>query len=174
MPERRLGAHHPFWFDTVVLSNFAIAEEIAWLGARYSGQGRITAEVFEEIGAGIAAGYSMLASVDELLHKDLFTLVQLEAAEMRQYRQYRNALGSGEASSIAAARSRGGTVVTDDRAARAVCSRERTKYTGTVGILIAACKDGQIALDTAEDVFQRMKAHGFYAPLMRLRDVIEP
>ena len=62
MPERRLGAHHPFWFDTVVLSNFAIAEEIAWLGARYSGQGRITAEVFEEIGAGIAAGYSMLAS----------------------------------------------------------------------------------------------------------------
>ncbi|MEW5815321.1 MAG: PIN domain-containing protein [Spirochaetota bacterium] len=161
-----------YWFDTVVLSNFIFAKALPWIEDRYSGRLALTSEVMDELSAGVAAGFSSLSEVDDLITQKKAEYVTLSLPEQREFRKLRVRLGAGEASCIAAALSRGGTVVTDDRAARTECKEKGVPVTGTIGILAASCRDGKISIKDAEARLEMMKSSGFFSPINRIRDIL--
>ena len=162
-----------YLFDTVALSNFALAGRLDLLVSRYGKRAVITPEVFGEITDGIVAGYFALQEVATALNNDLLTLATpLTSPAARQvYCELLHSLAPGEASCIAHACSCGGTVVTDDRTARQYCGERNIPVTGTIGILKACCNDGTLSPDEADDVLRTMIDAGYYAPVQRISDL---
>ena len=77
-------------------------------------------------------------------------------------------LGSGEASVIAVAKSRGGIVVTDDRAARISSEELGLQFTGTIGILLRLCKESVLTPEAADEILKKMIKKGFYSPVTQI------
>jgi predicted nucleic acid-binding protein len=94
--------------------------------------------------------------------------VALDRAERSTYRRLVAHLGAGEAGTIAAARHRGGVVVSDDLAARRTCADLDVPVTGTIGILKAAVRDRELTLSGANALLAVMIQAGFYAPVDRI------
>lgn len=161
-----------YFFDSVVLSNFALSDCIALIVNRYGKRAVLTSEVLDEIAQGIAAGYTPLhAIVDRITNDELGTAV-LEKTERLQYTALLKTLGSGEASCIACASTRGGVVVTDDKAARQCAAENGVPVTGTLGILRRLALDDVITVQEADDILSEMIRQGFYSPLQRISDLV--
>ena len=165
-------AHALFVFDTAVLSNFALAGRIALLRQRYAKHGAVSCEVLAEIAAGIAAGHERLRSVFSLVDDRSFRMLSLSEAERNVYVRLRRNLGSGEASCLALAGTRHAIVVTDDRMARGVCDELGLRYTGTVGILVASCREKMLSPEEADGVLAAMIDAGFFSPVNRITGVL--
>ena len=145
MPEsRRL-----VFFDTVTLSNFALAESLDLLVRRYGRRLMITSQVLVELDDGIAAGHSALRAVRTAVSRNVVGFASLTEAERDVYLPLLAVLGQGEASCVACAAGRDGVVASDDRAARACCRERNVPFTGTIGILKACCEQGMIAVERA-------------------------
>lgn len=95
-------------------------------------------------------------------------------AEYTALRQIEKAVADGEfgAAGPLSAKERGGTVVTDGRAARNACAERSVVMTGSIGILKACSLDGTLVPQEADEVLQAMVAAGFYAPVSRISDLI--
>lgn len=164
MPEKK-------WiFDSVTLSNFLLSRSRGILEKRYSKKGFLTTQVFDEVCAG-AHEASDLNQIHEMIRRGFFQVISLSVSEMKTYEALLNHLGRGEASVIVSAKTQGAIVVTDDRAARAECSRLRIPFTGTIGILLAAVRDKQIKLPEADAILLKMIAAGFYSPVRSISDI---
>ena len=112
-----------YFFDTIVLSNFALSGRFDLLIDRYGPRAQITPEVLDEVSAGIVAGYRGLKQIEVAVEKGACSAASpLTIAERTIYRELLGTLGSGEASCITCAQCGGGLVATDDRAARSCCS----------------------------------------------------
>ena len=118
------------------------------------------------------ADYRILKQVDKLIDDKVFRLISLSRQEHRHFQDLIGHLGKGEASCIAYAKERKAIVVTDDRTARKQCSLMKIPVTGTVGILKASVLDGQIPLDRADDILQKMISAGFYSPIRNIADIV--
>lgn len=81
-------------------------------------------------------------------------------------------LATGEAACIAAAAARGGTVATDDRAARGCCDELGAPCTGTVGTLKACRRTGTVSPAEADGILEAMVAAGYHAPVRRISDLV--
>lgn len=161
-----------WFFDTVVLSNFALAGCLDLLVTRYGARLAITNEVLDEISDGVAAGHDGLAAIQTLAADGVVKATVLNAAERKFYVKLLCVLGPGEASCIAAAVSRHAVVATDDRAARACCAEHKVPVTGTIGILKACCRDSALTAAMADAILAAMVAHGFYSPVRRISHVL--
>ena len=161
-------------FDTVTLSNFALAGRVELLVTRYGQRAVITPEVLDEITDGVIAGYYRLGEIEEAVNAARLgrTAAFPSAAERQTYRELLRILAPGEASCIAHATAHGGVVVTDDRTARQCCDERGVAYTGTIGILKACCIDGTLSLDEADDMLKAMIEAGYYAPAQRISALI--
>jgi predicted nucleic acid-binding protein len=161
------------FFDTVTLSNFALAGRLDLLIRRYGPRARVTPEVLDEVLEGIVVGYDALKDIEAAVEKrSLGSTGTLSAEERGIYRELLRVLAPGEASCIACAKARGGIVVTDDRTARA-CSRDHgVAFTGTVGILKASCLEGTLAPDEADAILQAMVDAGYFSPVRRISDLL--
>lgn len=170
MPE----AVSPHWyFDTVTLSNFALAGRLDLLIRRYGHRALITPEVLDEVSDGVVAGFTDLHTIEAAVAAGRLTgAASLAAGERVLYRELLETLSPGEASCIASARARGGIVVTDDRAARARCEERGLAITGTIGILLACTRDGTLSAAEGDATLQAMIDTGYYSPVRRLSDVL--
>ncbi len=162
----------PFVFDTVVLSNFALSDSFDLLMQRYRHRLLVTEEVLDELASGVAAGYSSLQQIENRVRSGQCRRTFLELEERVVFSELLQHLGAGEASCIAVASNRSGVVVTDDRVARLSCTDRKVRFTGTIGVLKAACVDGQIAVDDADAALEAMVRHGFYSPVSSIRDIL--
>lgn len=162
MPERRSRL---FIFDTVVVSNFALAGRLDLLKRRYGHRGWITTEVLDELARGPSQGRRELADVAALLGENGLAEYTLSRAERKLYSTLLQTLGSGEASCIAAAKGRLAVVATDDAKARKTCADRQIRITGTVGILVAMVHDGELSGEEADQVLETMVRHGFFSPV---------
>ena len=164
----------PYYFDTVVLSNFALAGRMDLLQARYGCELHITPEVRDELADGVVAGYTALAALEELLITGVFTVAPplVSAAERGAYLGLLRTLGAGETSCLVCAECRGGIVATDDRAARGHCAARGITVTGTIGILVAVCRDGLLSPPAADTVLTDMVAAGFYSPVPHISELL--
>ena len=157
-----------WFFDSVTLSNFALADGLNILAVRYRGRGFVTTQVVDELTNGVTAGYAPLANCLSLVDKGILRPVLLNRAERTTFLQLLAHLGQGEAGTIAAANHRQGVVVTDDLAARRPCVDMTIPVTGTIGILLAATRDRQMTLAAANDLLHKMITAGFHSPVQRL------
>ena len=168
MPEKAF-----YFSDAVVLSNFALARRLDLLVERYGQRGQITSEVLDEISEGIAAGYADLTTIEQsIASATLGSAESLSPTERTEFRALLQNLGPGEASCIVCAQSRGGTVVTDDSAARAICTERSLPLTGTIGILKACCRARTLSPHQADTILQAMIDAGYYAPVNRISTLL--
>jgi predicted nucleic acid-binding protein len=158
-------------FDATVLSNFLLADALELLAKRYRHRGIVTWEVYDELSAGFNKSPS-LRRIESLLAPRHFTLIALSKKEHGFYVSLLESLGKGEASCVAVARSSRYVVVTDDKAARWRCEIHGIRYTGTIGILLASCREGQITAAEADRFLQSMICAGFYSPVRKISDVV--
>lgn len=164
MPEKK-------WvFDTVVLSNFLLSDSAYVLAQRYGKRGIVTWEVFHEIASGFRK-FPELETIRELIRNETFILRSLSTTEHERFLELIRHLGKGEASCIALAGKRNHVVMTDDRAARTQCFRIGILFSGTIGILKASWRDGQITLEQADSILHRMINRGFYSPVRNISDI---
>ena len=157
-----------WFFDSVTLSNFALADGLDLLATRYRGRGFVTTQVVDELTHGVAAGYAALAGCLTLVDRGILRLVSLDKTERCSFGQLIAHLGQGEAGTIAAANHRQGVVVTDDLAARRTCAEMKIPITGTIGILQTAVRDHQLTLPEANALLDKMIAAGFHSPVRRI------
>ncbi len=162
----------PFFFDTVSISNFALAECLDLIARRYGKGTVLTSEVMDEIEEGLVKGYTKLRQVERLVQEGRFRITALSLEERRLYLAMLQNLGPGEASAIACARRRHGVVVTDDRAARSACEDHAVRFTGTIGILKACCTTSMITPEEADDLLTTMVKYGFYSPVRRISGIL--
>ncbi len=168
MPEEKA----PFFFDTVSISNFALADCLDLIAQRYGKRTLLTSEVMDEIEEGLVQGYTELRRVDGLVQEGRFRTTALSLEERRLYMAMLQNLGSGEASAIACAKHRDRVVVTDDRAARSSCQEHAVRFTGTIGILKACCAASMITPEEADDLLATMVKRGFYSPVRRISEIL--
>ncbi len=168
MPEKA-----PFlFFDTVVLSNFSLAGSFKLIQNTYQKRLIITDEVYDEIANGIARGFKDLTTVFDFFTASICTRHTLNMEEKKLYTDLLSALGSGEASCVAAAHKTGGIVVSDDRKARSCCEELSILFTGTIGILTRLCKTGTIQGKTADSILTKMITAGFYSPVNSITELL--
>jgi predicted nucleic acid-binding protein len=175
MPELFEGLK--FVFDTTLLSNFAIVEQVGLLETLYRDIACTTLMVVEELQQGLYAGYHQLQSVEQILTPfhtaGWLPVLSLERAEeKRLYAQLSPPLASGEASCLAIAITREFVLGSDDLAARRMATGRNVHLTGTIGILIRAVREGYCALPKANDMLAQMIAQRYRAPVARLDDLI--
>lgn len=161
-----------YFFDSVTLSNFALAQQNELLIKRYGVDLSVTTEVRDEITNGIVAGYHLLLDIELAVSREQFTEISMMVSERKAYIDLLHYMGAGEASCIACAQFREGIVVTDDKTARAYCASHNILYTGTIGILKACCLDGSLAIEEADTILQEMIQNGFYSPVQTISDIL--
>ena len=142
------------------------------LRKRYTGRGALTTAVLDEIAAGAAHGYPELRHVEQLVLGGGFRELSLSSGERLVYAGLLRNLGSGEASCVTAAQAHDGIVVTDDRTSRSVCADMQLSVTGTIGILVAICREHVITPEEADGILEAMIAKGFYSPVGRISDIL--
>jgi predicted nucleic acid-binding protein len=156
-------------FDCCCISNFALSDSLFILKKIYSHSAFITSFVSAAIMKGIQQGHKDLAKVQEALREGwLKDIVLRSKKEKSLYETLAISLGLGEASSIAAAKSRGYVFACDDRTARREAGLLDVKLTGTVGILKKAVRQGTISLNEGNRILGKMIETGFYSPSILL------
>ena len=162
-----------YYLDAVTLSNFALSGRIDLLVARYGRRAIVPQQVLDEIEDGIVAGYPDLREVETAVaNGDFSSAGGFSATERDIYRGLLRTLSPGEASCVTFAGTRGGVVVTDDRAARNRCFDDGVPVTGTIGILKACVLDGTLSPRKADDVLRAMTAAGYHSPVSRVSAVV--
>jgi len=83
-------------------------------------------------------------------------------------------LDAGDAESILGVLAHGGTVATDDLAARRVAKSRGVPVTGSVGLLVPGVERGAIASETADDWLDGWREHrGYYAPVESVKELLD-
>jgi predicted nucleic acid-binding protein len=159
-------------FDCCCISNFALSDSLFILENFYSKSAYITNFVSAEILRGIQQGHKDLVKVQEALRKGwLKEAVLSSKKEKSLYETLSVSLGLGEASSIAAAKSRRYIFACDDRAARREAGSLDVKLTGTVGILRKAVRHRTINLSEGDRILAKMIETGFYSHVSSLKKI---
>jgi predicted nucleic acid-binding protein len=160
-----------FIFDATVLSNFLLVDALALLVGRYGDSGLVSSQVYDELSSGFSREPA-LRRIEKVMDKKGFELITLSPREHGFYVTLLGFLGKGEASCIAHARFSPCVVVSDDKACRRTCDLYKIKYTGTIGILRAACNDRQLSVEKADLMLSAMIQAGFYSPVRKISEVI--
>lgn len=164
-------------FDATVLSNFAAANQLSVLEARYRGASFTTIEVSDELQRGVKAGYEHLEPAlqqIETVNPDgwLRVLTPNSADEHRLRMALDRSLDPGEASCLALAASRGLILATDDLAARRLAESEGVSLTGTLGVLVALVRHNALSLPGANAMLEAMIQRRYRSPVDKLDDLI--
>ncbi|MFV9505409.1 MAG: hypothetical protein AB4911_12705 [Oscillochloridaceae bacterium umkhey_bin13] len=163
--------------NTTVIINFAAIAQLELLHQIF-GVLYLPTEVYAEIRAGQAEGYSYLDGIEQIiaplspdgwlhltsLHND---------AEIRQYGMLPTSLHHGEAACLAIAKQRDWLLLTDDRAARAEARRQQIRLSGSIGCLVLAMTQGIVTLPEANQHLAAMRAQGYHAPIVDLASLLE-
>lgn len=157
-------------FDATVLSNFLLVDGLAFLVERYRDSGLVSSQVYDELSSGFSREPA-LRQIENVIGKKGFDLITLSPKEHGFYITILGFLGKGEASCIAHARFSPCVVVSDDKACRRTCDLCKIKYTGTIGILSAACDDRQLSIEKADLMLAAMIQAGFYSPVRKISEV---
>lgn len=156
-------------FDCCCISNFALADSLFILKSLYSQSAAVTNFVSAEIMKGVQQGHKDLLKVQGALKEGwLKEIVLGSKKEKSLYETLSVSLGLAEASSIAAAKTRGYIFACDDRAARREAGLLEVKLTGTIGILKKAVRSGTLNLAEGNLFLAKMMEKGFYSPVKSL------
>jgi predicted nucleic acid-binding protein len=144
--------------DTTVLSNFAHIERSDLLRLALP-DAYTTPQVMAELQSGMMSGRLPACDWSWLTVVELSTRVEKHLARLRLI------LDDGEASCIAVAMEKKGTVFSDDLDARRYAHRQGLFVSGTLGVLALLIKGEHLTNAQADACLQQMIAHGYHSPV---------
>lgn len=160
-------------FDNCVLSNFALSDSLYIIKKLYADTAYITDFVIAENIRGILKGHKSLIKIKEAVKDGWLKEVFPEKTKEKElFESLSISLGSGEASSIAVAKTRGLVFACDDSAARREAVSLGVKITGTIGILVKAVKKKVIERKEADRILRKMITFGFYSPITSIQKLL--
>ncbi|MEF8883388.1 MAG: twitching motility protein PilT [Halapricum sp.] len=164
------GYSEPVILDATVLSNFASTDGVSLLTTVLESPVVVPA-VRDELERGLEAGHEYLDTVVDALEDDL-PVQSLGSDRGRQ--EIRDRLDLGEAESLLAAIEHGGTLATDDLAARKVADRRDVPVTGSIGLLVLGVESGYLDRGTADEWLDTWREQrGYYAPVESVTEILD-
>jgi len=140
----------PVVLDATVLSNFANSDSVEFLTETLANPHTVPA-VRTELEEGVAAGYRYLdVALDIIDGSGIDTADNAPDILSEEYDTIQVRLDAGEAEALVAAHIAGGTLATDDGAARSIAADYDVSLTGSIGLLIRGVVLGAISIDTAD------------------------
>jgi predicted nucleic acid-binding protein len=159
--------------DTCAISNFALAGGLGIIEGLYQGNACITDIVSLEILRGIQSGHARLEAVPKAVRAGWLREIGLKPGKERElFEALSVSCGLGEASCLAAAKTRGLTFASDDRMARGEARRLGIRLTGTLGMLVKAVRAGICGPAAADAYLRKMVESGFYSPVRSIRGIL--
>lgn len=164
------GYPQPIFLDATVLSNFASTAAIDFLVEALNSPVVVSA-VRDEIEEGRQVGHEYLERAIVAFEDGL--RVKTVPPEPGGD-QLRKRLDSGEAEALRGAIEHGGTLATDDLAARHLADDFGVPVTGSIGLLVLGIDRGVIDSTTADQWLETWReTRGYYAPVDSVADVLE-
>lgn len=161
---------HPVVLDTTVLSNFASTDSVSLLTAVLASPVVVPA-VRAELERGLEAGHDYLDTTVRALDDGL---VVRSLSSEDNYQDVRERLDPGEAESLLGAIEHGGTLATDDLAARRVADQRDVPVTGSIGLLVLGVELDHIDRNTADDWLDTWRdRRGYYAPVESVTEILD-
>jgi predicted nucleic acid-binding protein len=152
--------------DATVLTNFALVNRPDLIERLWPGNAVTTAAAMSEYRAGVASG-----QLPENCWVDL-PVVEMSIEESNLAARLPKNLGAGERACISIAKARGGSLATDDLAARRLARQFEIPVTGTIGILLACFQAGLLTLRDANLLLAQMIAAGYRTPVQRIDELL--
>lgn len=161
--------------NTTVVSNFAGIGQLDLLRQLF-GTIHISAEVYQEIQAGLQEGYRFYRDFATHVYshaaRGWIRLTGLRDRELAIFGALPAHLHDGEASCIAIAENRGWWFLSDDLAARTLALARGVRLSGSVGCLVMVVERDVIPLAQANDLLQRMIRQGYRSPVSDLAPLV--
>lgn len=160
----------PVFLDATVVSNFASTDGIRVLGELLV-EPAVVPTVRAEIERGLDSGHDYLRSAASAIGD---RIAVREVPRSVEDSELRARLDSGEAETILGAIDCGGTVATDDLAARRAAADRGLPVTGSVGLLVLGVKRSRFDAPTADDWLDSWRTErGFYAPVDTVVELLD-
>lgn len=153
--------------DNTVLSNFALVGSLRSVRRFCRGRGLTTRAVYQEFQAGVEKRVFQDTNLSWLRLTHL-----RNQPEKQRFIRYHRRLGAGEASCLAVASSRGHSLLTDDMMARKEAYRSGIVVSGSLGVLVALIRNGDLTLVEGNALLQVFLTTGYFSPINRLDDLI--
>ncbi len=161
-----MGLRLPLVLDTTVLSNFSHARRPDVVHHVSRGHALTTPSVMAELRAGVE--HHGVPECDW----SWVTVVPLTPEEEQRADEWALALDPGEREALAVVLSRGGTLCSDDLAARRMATHMGVPVCGTIGLLVQAVKERMIDIATADEMLRLMRARGYRSPVDSLQEAL--
>lgn len=164
----------PLVLDSTVLSNFSSSASVSWLTAAFSDL-ETAPSVERELRNGIDEGYSFLRpavrAIDDEEVPVLGSVGEI-ATSSETLRVFRR-LDRGEAEALVIAEQEGGTLVTDDMAARNLADERGVPTTGSIGLLVSGVHRNLLSEETADEWLDMWREErDYYAPVESISEVV--
>lgn len=164
------GYPKPVVLDTTVVSNFASTDSVSVL-AEVLASPVVVPTVRDELERGLDEGHEYLETAVDALGTELSVRSPPSDTDTAEIR---DRLDPGEAESLLAALGSGGTLATDDLAAREIAQQRTVPVTGSIGLLVLCVESEQIDRVTADEWLDTWRTQrGYYAPIERIGEVID-
>jgi predicted nucleic acid-binding protein len=162
----------PVFLDATVLSNFASSGSIDWLVTLLDRPAAVPT-VRDEIERGREHGHRFLDDALDALGEGIPLLeVNGDTVPLEDH-GIRRRLDAGEADSLIGALEYGGTLATDDLAARRLASECDVPVTGSIGLLVLGIECGTLDVDTANGWLATWRdERGYYAPVETVEEAL--
>lgn len=156
----------PVVLDATVLSNFANSDSVEFLTTILENPQTVPA-VRTELEQGVVSGYTYLGTaMDGIDNGDIGTVDTVPDMLADEYGTVQTRLDAGEAEALVAAQTAGGTLATDDGAARSIAADYDVSLTGSIGLLVRGVVLGTISTDTADEWLTTwVEERNYYAPI---------
>lgn len=169
-----MSHEEPLVLDATVLSNFASSGSVSWLTASFSGL-QTAPTVERELRNGVESGHSFLRPAVRAID-DAEIAVSGSAGEVVPLTEAHDAfqrLDLGEAEALVIAGETGGTLATDDVAAREFADVRDVPTTGSVGLLASGVHRDLLSIETADEWLDTWRnERGYYAPAESVSEVV--
>ena len=164
------GYPKPIFLDATVISNYASTNSIEFLVDILEAP-VVAPAVRDEIEQGVDFGHEYLTSAVEAFDEGL---VVSDVPPKIGRMNLRKRLDPGETEALRGAVDRGGTLATDDLAARRLATELDVPVTGSVGLLVLGIKREHIDSKTADEWIDVWRtARGYYAPVESVTELVD-
>lgn len=162
----------PVFLDATVLSNFASSGSLGWLVALLNRPAAVQT-VRDELERGREHGHRFLDDAIEVLGEGIPLLEVNGDTASPEDHEIRQRLDAGEADSLRGALKHGGTLATDDLAARRLASEYDVPVTGSIGLLVLGTGRDALDVDTANEWLATWRdERGCYAPVETVEEAL--
>ena len=145
--------------DTNILSTFAKINELSLLSRLFGNQRLgVVPAVYAEFQAGVNKGYPDLQAVVKLIQQGRIDLMAPTAQEVFQEDVLPASFDAGERETLAVAKSRGYTILTNETQIKNWCQREQIDYWDLPGLLRALWRTNLASREQVRSLIDRIEA----------------